>query len=736
MRAAALVLAAILAAELASADVTVDTAADSDADDLHCSLREAIVAANTNADHQGCTRTAATVDKITFALTTGTPAITVSGSELPTITEPTEIDGATGGATRVAILSGGGGLQRGLTFGNGNTTASIVRTLVVSGFTSSEIFISNGNGFTLTGNWHGHDVAGTSLVAGSGSGIEICSGFSCGTSVGHTIGGASAALRNVIVGGSSSAIVVNSPGSTTIQGNFINTNAAGTQQASQTFTSGIVLNNSSSNVIKGNVVVGFNPMVITGNPALAQSNGTIVQGNFIGTDASGTVAIGPSNSDGITVAHAINTQIGGLAPGEGNLVSGYANAITGGSSGVSGAKVDDTTVQGNLIGTAANGTDALGNSGIGVALGDDAIIEGNVIAFNSGDGIQVNCGACIQKITGNSIHSNGGIGIDLNGGSDGVTPNDADDGDDGPNHRQNFPVLDPVEFPGSTSISGTLDSIASTTFRVEIFANDACDASGNGEGQELVGVKTDVTTDAQGDADFTVTLSQSVPAGTIMTATAIAPDGSASELSPCTPSPPTTTTTSTTSSTSTTVITSTTSTTAAPTTVTTSTAASPTTTTSTSTSTSSSSAAVATTTTSTSTTRAPTTTTTLGGCAPRAATFVSIDCRLDQLQADLLAATGLDDYAPKLLVNVDKATQRKLDAEATCRDGNLKKTRKRLQQSAKALAQYAHRLNGLAAKKKLDDPLRRRFLDQAAPIAADLKTLRGDVRCPEDAPPA
>jgi hypothetical protein len=99
-------------------------------------------------------------------------------------------------------------------------------------------------------------------------------------------------------------------------------------------------------------------------------------------------------------------------------------------------------------------------------------------------------------------------------------------------------------------------------------------------------------------------------------------------------------------------------------------------------------------------------------------------------------ATELGSFGPKLVDSVDKATERKLDAEAVCRDGNLKKTKKRLQQSAKALAQYAHRLNGQPARKKLDDAVRRRFLDQAAPIATDLKTLRGTVSCPADAPPA
>jgi hypothetical protein len=382
-----------------------------------------------------------------------------------------------------------------------------------------------------------------------------------------------------------------------------------------------------------------------------------------------------------------------------------------------------------MIGTDATGTGAVGNTSFGVDLGDDAIIERNVIAFNGNDGIEANCGACIQRISANAIHSNAGIGIDLNAGSNGVTGNDSGDGDSGPNARQNFPVLDAVLFPGGTSISGSLNSTANTTFRVEIFANDACDPSGNGEGQEFVGANDNVTTDGSGDAMFTVTLDQSVAAGKLMTATAIAPDGSTSELSLCTPAPPTTTTTSSTTSSSTSS--STTTSTSSSTTTTTVVVA----TTSTTTSSTSSTAAVPTTT-STSTPQLATTTTQPGcGGTPVGATFVSIDCRLDALLADLNAETQLGTFKAKLIHNVEKAKERKLDAERVCRDANLKKTKKRLQQSAKALTQYAHRLNGLPARKKLETAIRQGFLDEAAPIKADLTTLRGTVSCPGDAPP-
>ena len=142
-------------------------------------------------------------------------------------------------------------------------------------------------------------------------------------------------------------------------------------------------------------------------------------------------------------------------------------------------------------------------------------------------------------------------------------------------------------------------------------------------------------------------------------------------------------------------------------------------------------------TTSSSSSTSSTTTTTLPpvGCAgtPGGATFASIDCRLDALLADLEAEPGLGTFGPKLVKNVQTAKARKVDAEGFCRASNAKKVKKQLQQSAKALTQYAHRLNGLSARKKIAS-LRHRFLDEAAPIQSDLKMLRGSVRCPDDAP--
>ena len=134
----------------------------------------------------------------------------------------------------------------------------------------------------------------------------------------------------------------------------------------------------------------------------------------------------------------------------------------------------------------------------------------------------------------------------------------------------------------------------------------------------------------------------------------------------------------------------------------------------------------------TTTMQAPTTTTLPGGCegVPDGPTFASITCRIDALSARVSAESGLGKFQPKLAHSLDIAKSRSETAQGLCGGGNLKKTRKRLQQTAKALTQYAHRLAGRPARKKLDDTLRMDFLQAGEAIVPDVKTLRSQVTCP------
>ena len=91
-------------------------------------------------------------------------------------------------------------------------------------------------------------------------------------------------------------------------------------------------------------------------------------------------------------------------------------------------------------------------------------------------------------------------------------------------------------LPGCTVanvlLPGSLNSAASTIYRLEFFASPSCDPSGYGEGQAYLGF-TEVTTDASGNADFSTLLAGGVAAGQFAAVTASDPNGNTSEFSAC-----------------------------------------------------------------------------------------------------------------------------------------------------------------------------------------------------------
>ncbi|HKP02744.1 MAG TPA: hypothetical protein VJU77_05200 [Chthoniobacterales bacterium] len=281
--------------------------------------------------------------------------------------------------------------------------------------------------------------------------------------------------------------------------------------------------------------------VISGNTigvGLGSRNPTTVAGNYIGTGLSGAVAL--PNSIGIDVQSALNA---GIVIG-GDHASG--NVISSNSYGVrlgypfrapDGHPVSNpgnyVTVSGNLIGTTADGQGRLGNRYQGIAIFDgvDNTIggsdpaSGNTIAFNGAQGISVENfagSASGNRILSNSIYANGICNIDLD--ADGPTPNDPMDTDDGPNHRQNFPVITSTYFSTKgTAIDGYLNSTPNTEFRIEFFgeSQDYLDPS-----QSFLG-STIVTTDNNGNAPFFASVP--TPAGYV-NATATDPAGNTSEF--------------------------------------------------------------------------------------------------------------------------------------------------------------------------------------------------------------
>jgi uncharacterized repeat protein (TIGR01451 family)/CSLREA domain-containing protein len=312
-----------------------------------------------------------------------------------------------------------------------------------------------------------------------------------------------------------------------VQGNYIGTDLAG-EATLPNAGSGVATGlGAASDVIGGDTALKRN--VISGNRdgvVVASTTGkAIVQGNYIGTDAAGTVALGNSE-DGIRVA-SHGSLIGGTGPGEGNVISGNgANGVR-----VLGTQGNRNRIQGNLIGTDVNGTGTLGNVGVGVSVEgtQNRVNGGNVITHNA-TGVVV-FGYERNAIRRNSIVGNSGLGIDL--GADGVTPNDAGDADFGSNQLQNFPVISLAAVAnGNDFIWGSLNSTASSSFLLDFFSNPACDGSGNGEGKNFIG-STLVTTNANGNASFSVSFPAVATTDSFFTATATDTVGDTSEFSAC-----------------------------------------------------------------------------------------------------------------------------------------------------------------------------------------------------------
>lgn len=352
----------------------------------------------------------------------------------------------------------------------------------------------------------------------------------------NTIGGTSVEARNVI-SGNERGVEVSLSGNL-VQGNFIGTKASGTEALANTL-SGVYFNSQTTNALIGGTATGAGN-VISGNGlhgveiSQGGSGGTL-QGNFIGTDLTGTLAI-PNSNDGVFISSAGHT-VGGTAVGARNLISGnsrYGINISFNGSG--------NMVQGNLIGLKANGTDPLPNSQDGINISGSATGNtvggasgaGNVIAGNGGAGVFVSALGS-NAILSNSIFSNGGLGIDL--APAGVTPNDSGDTDTGPNGLQNFPVLTSVTPSGAnTIILGMLQSVSGASFTIQFFSNATCDSSGRGEGAIFIG-ETGVTTGGTGLSNFSANLAVAVAPGRFITATATDAGNNTSEFSPCLPVP-------------------------------------------------------------------------------------------------------------------------------------------------------------------------------------------------------
>jgi hypothetical protein len=414
-------------------------------------------------------------DTIVFSIGSGRVLIAPT-SPLPVLTETVRIDGTTqpgfAGTPIIEISGHGVGGGPGIRVTN-RGAGSELRGLSITRFPAQGIFVDASN-VAIVGNFVGLDPGGN--AAGNGDdGVAVFSGIASAPATGNRVGGVGPAERNVISANRGNGVGVTAQDGgvadgTIVSGNFIGTDTTGTL-ARGNRGDGVLLNNARGqgsiraaqiggstdttpagsctgvcNLISGNIANGVG-LWHTGVTA------TAVQGNFIGTDVSGSAAV--RNGDiGVEINEAPNNVVGGTAPSARNVLSGNAGA------GVflTGSAATGNTVSGNLIGTDSTGLRALGNLKMGVGIGAspgavgarDSTIGGatggpgctgacNVISGNGENGILVvGAESSGHVIAGNTI----GLGVDR------VTPI--------PNSVDGVGVLDArgIRIGGSQGIEG------------------------------------------------------------------------------------------------------------------------------------------------------------------------------------------------------------------------------------------------------------------------------------------
>jgi parallel beta-helix repeat protein len=413
-----------------------------------------------------------------------------------------------------------------------HTQGAGIRGLAINGCPQN-LFVWQADHVSIDGNFIGTDASGTVVQPpGNFSGIEIRSSSSVD-------------VTSNLVAGNTYGIDLDGATFTTVTGNLVGTDVGGSIPLQNSF--GIRLVDGDGN--SGNVTIGGTTPaernVISGNAqgisAACGNSGVCapirILGNFVGTDVTGTKPLGNAN---------------GMFVGAG-VVEVTGNIIADGSIGLEIDACDALiAVHGNFIGTDATATRELGNRLHGILVDPTGIAvigsitpgEGNVVAHNGHalgptgapareepSGILVFAPAI--AIRGNRIFDNRSLGIDLF--PEGVTLNDPGDGDVGANGMtlQNFPIITSV-VPGTTTthIEGSLNSMPSQFFAIDLYASAACPRHPNDllQGETYLGT-VPVNTDGSGNVTFTTDVPVVLAAGQPVTATATDAQTNTSEFS-------------------------------------------------------------------------------------------------------------------------------------------------------------------------------------------------------------
>ncbi len=311
---------------------------------------------------------------------------------------------------------------------NGDNVMDALEGNVISGFATGIAVAANGS-LVIAGNDIGTSADGKSAIpnqVGIGLGTST-SGVRIGTNVSDLD---FAKEGNLISGNTVAGVsIATTSNGNIITGNTIGLSAAGTALPNAT---GISIGTGSSNNTIGGTLSGQGNVISSnslGGVAISTGSGNVVEGNWIGTDKTGTPGLG-NTQFGIQISSSANNTIGGMAAGAGNVIAATkvlsSNSASGWGINVVGAGSSGSVIQGNTIGgePAIGGQPGMGNAGAGIA--DEATItiggilngQGNVIGFNGAAGISLSTTASANShVRQNSIIGNvgGGIAIGVSG---------------------------------------------------------------------------------------------------------------------------------------------------------------------------------------------------------------------------------------------------------------------------------------------------------------------------------
>ena len=286
---------------------------------------------------------------------------------------------------------------------------------VISGNANQGVSVADANtrGNRFEGNYIGLNPSGTTAIPNGWAGIDLFSGAQS-----NLVGGTNVAARNVISGNNFQGVAVSGTGTdgNSVRGNFIGVNATG-DAAIPNGWAGVQMYGGA----KGTIIGGTNPgegNIISGNSgqgiAVSDSftSDTVIQGNLIGLNSSGTTAVSNKWAGIEIFGGAKATLIGGTANGARNIISGNgAQGIA-----ISGSGSVNTLVHGNFIGVNPSGAAALPNRFAGISIFGGAksnVIGGvlpamrNIISGNANDGITLSePGTSANLVQGNFIGLN------------------------------------------------------------------------------------------------------------------------------------------------------------------------------------------------------------------------------------------------------------------------------------------------------------------------------------------